>query len=149
MVTLAEDERERLQKDSESLAIAFNRLRSMVADNNLPETYEEFDALIVRQIDAITNLLERGETGHELATLKFDETSMTIPQHLKNLAFIAGEAKKFEDEDDRIDFITNRGKMLHDLKGLASTTQLVQRHIEKALGLTRTTEKGSESQWTL
>ncbi len=146
MVTLSDEQRERFQNSLGALKQAQTHIENTVAEFGFPETYSEFCDLMKRQQTAITQLLETGELGCELATLEFDDSTMTTRQDLKNLAFASSQIQTLPEAEKEASFEV-RQLALHDIKNLATKPQLAFRHLEKALASQITPETGNAAKW--
>ena len=98
-----------------------------------PSDYPEFLALLERQKTALNHLLENGDLGCEMDSLKLKDSTMLAPQHLRNLAFLASKAQAMP-SDVGEDFFDRAAKQdLHALKGLSATADLVYENIQRIL----------------
>jgi hypothetical protein len=144
MVTLTDLQRRNLNKELERLRLALADIGTTVQVYQFPNRYEDLTSLMQRQQTAINSLLENGELGCDVKSLRFDSGTLINKQHLENLAFVGQEAIKVQDKGEEAQqaVIDRLGFVLHNLKNTAASAAYVYDHLTEML------DTGKGSQWT-
>lgn len=130
MISITDDQRSYLEQDLQQIVAASEEFQSTVETYQFPNHYDDFQAVLARQQEAIKQLLETGELTCDIATLAVDTQQMLSIPHLENMAFIATEAKKIDDTDEQQAFFQPRQEAAHRMRNNAQAALNVQSDLE-------------------